>query len=298
MATTSRSRRPLAVVTGATGGIGGALAPMLARRGWDVVAPIRDAARGDVLRRRLAEEAPEAALAVYEADLADRRAVAELGAVIRRDHPQVDALFNVAGYLSAALRASLHGDDLHLELNVIAPLLLTHSLAPALAAAAAAHGRAVVVNTSSNAIRMSGALDVARLAANPKQGIFGAYGQSKLALTAATRRLADVYSAAGVALFAVDPGGNQSAMTKGSGAPFFVRWMSSLLPKPSVGAAKLMAPLDAGFAARPGDLIAGGKARRQPAQVGASDVVDALMRLLDERVGAPLDAPSFAAPSP
>ncbi|NJN63417.1 MAG: hypothetical protein HC882_00125, partial [Acidobacteria bacterium] len=65
-------------------------------------------------------------------------------------------------------------------------------------------------------IGMSGPLRVDRLADNPRQGIFGAYGQTKLALTVATQTLAPAYADAQVELYAVDPGSNRSAMTQGA----------------------------------------------------------------------------------
>lgn len=287
------SIRPTAVLTGATGAVGGAMAPLLAQKGWDLVLPARGINRLQSVIDDVSKAAPGATVTPYEADLADHGQIHELARTILGAHPAIGALFNVAGYLGAELTRSPQTHDLHFELNTLSPLLLAHLLASGLEAGAEAQGRAIVVNTSSNAVAMSGKLKVDLLPANPKQAIFGAYGQTKLALTVATAELAPTYAAANIDLFAIDPGANRSAMTKGAGAPFFVRWMSSLLPKPQSGAKKLMAPLDPGFAAKSGDFVMGGKTKPLPKQAGGPDNIADLMALLDTRLGVSLAKPQF-----
>ncbi|MEL6361833.1 MAG: SDR family NAD(P)-dependent oxidoreductase [Pseudomonadota bacterium] len=277
--------RPVAVVTGTTGGIGGALAPILVKSGWDLALINRSAAHTEDIAASLRRTEPQADIGVFEADLADHGAIKTAADAIAERYNAVHALFNVAGYLGSDLKFSPQGHDLHFELNTLGPLLLTDHLCQALAKGAVERGRCVVVNTSSNAIGMSGPLNVDRLTHNPKQGIFGAYGQTKLALTAATNALAGDYAKDNIHLYAVDPGSNRSAMTKGQSAPFFVRWMSSLLPGPETGAAKLMAPLNAEARFAPGALIVGGKPKPQPKQAGEAANVAALMTLLRDKAG-------------
>lgn len=286
------SVRPLAVVTGTTGGIGGALAPMLAEAGYDLALPVREPSRIGTLVSEMRTKTPGISVTTYDADLSDHAAVRALADHLMRDHTAIAALLNVAGYLSPDLKTSAQGHDLHYELNTLAPLMLAHLLGPALAQGATAHGRAVVVNTSSAAIAMAGSLNVASLPKNPKQGLFGAYGQTKLALTSATHQLAPVYAPAGIDLYAVDPGSNRSAMTKGAGAPFFVRWMSSILPAPQNGSRKIMAPLEPAVAP-PGSLIVGAKAKPQPKQAGDAGNISSLMDRLSADAGLPLANPDF-----
>lgn len=283
--------RPKAVLTGATGGVGGAMAPLLAQRGWDLVLPARGVERLSGVIRKVKDVAPAAQVTPIDTDLSDHAQIRFLAEEILSAHPVIGALFNVAGYLSTELFRSPQDLDLHLELNTLSPLLLTHFLAPGLEAGAEERGTAIVTNTSSNAVGMSGGLNVDLLSANPKQGIFGAYGQTKLALTIATANLAPVYAPANIHLYAIDPGANQSAMTKGSSAPFFVRWMSSLLPKPQSGAKKLMAPLASGFGPESGAFIMGGKAMPMPKQAGNTQNIAKVMAFLDAKAGVTLTQP-------
>lgn len=274
-----------AVVTGTTGGIGAEVAKLLAADGWNLVLVNRSANKPQPLVERIERSFSNRRVEVLEADLSHHSAIAEVTQRISQSHPSIEALFNVAGFLSKDLKRSPQGHDLHLEVNTLAPLSLLHGLRSSLAAGAAEVGRAVVVNVTSNAIGMSGPLDVERLPDNPKQGIFGAYGQTKLALTAATFALAPIYARHGIHLYVVDPGGNRTSMTKSDAAPFFIRWMSALLPGPEKGARKLLEPLDDRWAKEAGALVVGGKTKNIPRQAGGMRPIAELLDRLNEWSG-------------
>lgn len=277
--------RPVAAMTGATGGIGEELAVMLACDGWDLVLLARDMARAAEVRDRVASEAPAANVAIVEGDLADRTSLTGATRQVVSDHPVLHALFNVAGLLIPEHRRSPAGVDLNLEINTLAPIALTHALADPLAAGATERGRAVVVNVSSTATKVSGPLDVARLADPKKPSIFGAYGQSKLALTVATKAMAPRFAKRGIELYAVDPGSNRTRMTASRAAPFFVRWMQRFIPGPENGAAKLMVPLNREWSGQAGALIVGGKTKAIPRGADAPDTVAALEALVQREIG-------------
>lgn len=282
--------RPLAVVTGSSGGIGAAVAARLAADGWDLILVNRNAERARAAAAPIQDAHPQLVTAHFEADLSDRRRVWEVGEEIAAQHRRIDALLNVAGLLVPTAQTAGSGDDVNFEVNLLAPLALTSALKEALAAGASNSGRAIVVNTSSGVVTMPKSLDVAALPSPTKPGIFGAYAETKLGLTAATHALADGYLAQGVKLYSVDPGGNRTAMTKGGGAPFFVRWMWSLLPPPEKGAEKLLAPVRKPDAFPPGAFIANGKARPQPRGARDPATVDALLALLNAKAGRDLGA--------
>lgn len=112
-----------ALITGASRGLGLALARGLAERGWNLIIDARDAARLRMVRNELAEVTHVAAIAGDVTDVAHRRALA----VLARGHAGLDAVINNAGALGPSpLPAVL---DLPLEslidvylTNVVAPL--------------------------------------------------------------------------------------------------------------------------------------------------------------------------------
>jgi short-subunit dehydrogenase len=141
------------LLTGATSGIGHALATRLRDRGDDLVLVVRDPAR--------AADFPAARLLV--ADLADPAAVSAL------DVPErLDSVVHAAGTVELGAVADLGEAEWRsqLELNLLAPALLTRACLPALRAAA---GTVVFVNSGSG------------LNANPQ---WSAYAASKFGLRA------------------------------------------------------------------------------------------------------------------
>ena len=137
------SPRPVALVTGASGGIGAALARELARHGHDLVL----AARGVAAMEALAGELRQGggAVTVVAADLAKPGAAASLADEIARRGLAIDTLVNNAG-LGAAGRfdrcdPARIGDIL--QVNIVALTELTRLLLPAMIARG--HGRVMLV---------------------------------------------------------------------------------------------------------------------------------------------------------
>src|SRR5438067_333268 len=112
------SPRPLALVTGASGGIGAALARELARHGHDLVLAARGVAAMEALAGELREGG--AAATVIAADLAKPGAAASLADGIARRGLAIDTLVNNAGLGAAGLgrpgrgapRGDHRGDEL------------------------------------------------------------------------------------------------------------------------------------------------------------------------------------------
>jgi NAD(P)-dependent dehydrogenase (short-subunit alcohol dehydrogenase family) len=132
---------PVAVVTGASSGIGQAAAVELARRGWTVALVGRD-------EKRLAAAVDEAGAAGagraagYRADFDVLDDVRRLAGELRAAYPRLDLLPNNAGGAFAQQRTTVDGFDQTLQVNHLAPFLLSHELRPVLAG-----GR--IVNTAS-----------------------------------------------------------------------------------------------------------------------------------------------------
>src|SRR5690242_7188270 len=136
----------VALVTGASQGLGRALAAELADRGWTVVV---DARRADRLEAAVGRLRADRVVAI-PGDVADPTHRAQLVAAVE-SLGRLDLLVNNASTLGASPLPALDAIDLDLfrniyEVNVVAPLALTQALLPALSAS---HG--TVLNVTSDA---------------------------------------------------------------------------------------------------------------------------------------------------
>ena len=127
------------VVTGASRGIGARLAAQLAANGARVVLVARSR---DVIAQQAAELGGEA----YAADLADAPAIEPLARAIERDGP-IDVLVNNAGVDLTGALVDLDPERIRelFAVNLVAPVLLTRAVLPAMRA----RGRGHVMNVSS-----------------------------------------------------------------------------------------------------------------------------------------------------
>jgi 3-oxoacyl-[acyl-carrier protein] reductase len=183
-----------AVVTGASRGIGAAIAERLAADGFGIIAV---ATTADALApTRRAIEAAGGNVDARPCDLADREALRALTDGLLADHPEVAALVNCAGIVRVGPLARFDGADWDevVEVNLRAAFELSRALEPALAATAARDpGAASIVNISS----------VMGLLATP--GIIS-YVATKGALDHLTRGLAVELGPRGVRVNAIAPG--------------------------------------------------------------------------------------------
>jgi short-subunit dehydrogenase len=129
------------VVTGASRGLGAALATRAASRGARVVLVARSA---DAIAARAAELGGEA----YPADLTDSAAIDGLVPRIENDGP-IDVLVNNAGLDLTGALTELPADRIRelLMVNLLAPMLLSRAVIPGMLS----RGRGQIVNVSSMA---------------------------------------------------------------------------------------------------------------------------------------------------
>jgi NAD(P)-dependent dehydrogenase (short-subunit alcohol dehydrogenase family) len=178
----------IAIVTGASGGIGLWTALGLAKAGAHTVMLCRDPRRGEEARRFVAERAgrvPELILADF-ADLAQVRAA---GAEIAERHRYIHILVNNAGLFAPKRTLTKDGYELTFAVNHLAPFLLTETLLPALELAGEASRHARIVNVASAAANRA-SIDLGDLMSARRYRMLGAYGQSKLANILFTKELA------------------------------------------------------------------------------------------------------------
>jgi len=174
----------VAVVTGASRGIGQATATALGARGATVVTLGRDASRSSVA-----------------CDLASFASIRAAVAEIAARWPRIDLLVNNAGVQHLHRTTSADGIEATLAVNHLAPFLLTRLLLPCLEAAAPAR----VVTVSSSLARW-GRIDFDDLQLTRRYSGTRAYLQSKLANAMFTQSLAERLTARGVGAVCVYPG--------------------------------------------------------------------------------------------
>jgi short-subunit dehydrogenase len=181
------ARVRIAVVTGASSGIGEASARLLTEKGWRCVLVAR---REDRLRA-VAEEIDGE---VEVCDVADRDAVEAAAARILERHPAIHLLLNNAGVPARGTILTVDPDLVRrvMDVNYLGGVWMTRALLPGLRAGAAAGGAHVV-----NLVSVAGTTAFAPA---------GAYAAAKHAQLAFSRSLAAALRGSGIAVHAVLPG--------------------------------------------------------------------------------------------
>jgi NAD(P)-dependent dehydrogenase (short-subunit alcohol dehydrogenase family) len=174
-----------ALVTGATSGIGRAVALQLARDGAEVLVHGRDAARGAETVEQITAAGGKASF--VGADLSDATDLQRLAS----EAGDVDILISNAGIsvFAATAEFDVAAFDKMFASNVRAPFFLVAALAPGMAARG--HGSIVSLSSMAGGVGLVGG---------------AAYGATKASLEAMTRAWAAEYSASGVRVNAIAPG--------------------------------------------------------------------------------------------
>jgi NAD(P)-dependent dehydrogenase (short-subunit alcohol dehydrogenase family) len=181
-----------ALVTGATAGIGRAIALQLAALGAEVVVQGRSAERGAETVRAIENDGGKARFVTADLSRADEvRRLAD-------DAGPVDILINNAGVYRFGATTDTDDEffDEHVNLNLRAPYILVQKLVPGMAE----RGRGAVVNIST-------------LAASTPAREAGIYGATKAGMELLTRVWADEFGRSGVRVNAVAAGPTETPGT-------------------------------------------------------------------------------------
>jgi hypothetical protein len=197
------SKKGVAVVTGASSGIGAVYADRLAKRGYDLILVARNEARLKSLSARLTSETGRS-VRVLRADLNDKAELAKVEAALR-DDPSITMLVNNAGMGSVAplLDADIEKMEDMIALNIAALTRLTYAVAPAFVA----RGAGTIINIGS-------------VVGISPEALNGVYGATKAYVLAFSHSLQHELADKGLRIQAVLPGATATDLWEIAGLPW------------------------------------------------------------------------------
>lgn len=192
----------LAVVTGASSGIGAVYADRLARRGYDLLLVARNEKRLAELAQKLVTDTGSKVEALA-ADLTDSSDLARLEQTLREDS-RITLLVNNAGVAATTplLNSDVAAMSRMIALNVEAPTRLTYAVVPAFVK----RGAGVIIN-------------IASMVAVAPEVLNGVYGGTKAFVLAFSQSLRHELANTGVKVQVVLPGATATDLWKLAGKP-------------------------------------------------------------------------------
>ncbi len=199
----SSSNKGVALVTGASSGIGAVYADRLAKRGYDLILVARNEARLKSLSALLTSETGRS-VKVLCADLNNKAELAEVEATLR-DDPNITLLANNAGIASVAplLNADVEKMEEMIALNVTALTRLTYAAAPAFVK----RGAGTIIN-------------IASVVGISPETLNGVYGATKAYVLALSHSLQHELADKGIRIQTVLPGATATDLWEAAGLPW------------------------------------------------------------------------------
>jgi short-subunit dehydrogenase len=193
----------VALVTGASSGIGAVYADRLAKRGYDLIVVARDEPRLEVLSDRLTKETGRSVKPV-RADLTNHADLANVERILREDEA-ITMLVNNAGIgaVTPLLETDVRKMDDLIALNVTALTRLTYAAAPAFVV----RGSGTIIN-------------IASIVGISPETLNGVYGASKAYVIALSHSLQHELAGKGLRIQAVLPGATATDFWSKSGLPY------------------------------------------------------------------------------
>lgn len=191
---------PTVVITGGNSGIGFETARVLARKGWRIIITGRDAAKLAAAAEAIKTECG-APVKWRFGDFASLASVRNLAAELDNE-PRIDALLNNAGIAMSTRRVTGDGNEMTLQVNHLAPFLLTNLLLDKLKASAPAR----IVNIASSLHSAATSAGFEDFQFERSYSLREAYARTKLYNILFARALARHLDGSGVTANALHPG--------------------------------------------------------------------------------------------
>jgi NAD(P)-dependent dehydrogenase (short-subunit alcohol dehydrogenase family) len=203
--------RRLVLITGATSGLGLAMAAALASGPYDLLLTYRNAAKGEAVRQQLQAASPDAHIRMIELDLASFQSIENCATLLRSEFDWLDVLFNNAGLYLDVRRQTVEGAEMTLGVNYLGPYYLTRLLLPLLARS----DHPQVIQMGSFAALLGHFHDRADYFARHPHG-FRAYLDSKTLQLMMSLQLARELEPHGISVNAVHPGVVSTGLWRGN----------------------------------------------------------------------------------
>lgn len=218
----SRLENKVAVVTGASDGIGVETARFLADLGATVVMPARNATKARAVRDDIARSTGNDRVEVMEMDLSSLASVRAFAKALAEKHPKVDVLVLNAGVWTTSRETTVDGFEKTMGVNHFGHFALTIALIPLLEAA----GKSRVVVVSSK-LHLNGQinLDDIHYEKGFASGMMsGVYADSKLANALFAVELAERVKSKGITVNFLHPGVVSTSLAREMGP--IQRWFA------------------------------------------------------------------------
>jgi NAD(P)-dependent dehydrogenase (short-subunit alcohol dehydrogenase family) len=174
----------VAIVTGASSGLGIETARVLALRGAEVVTGVRRVDAGEEAKQTILNSVPNAKIHVLELDLGSFASVREFVKNFKALNLPLNILINNAGVMACPFGKTKDGHELQFGTNHLAHFLLTELLLPVMKQTAkdtGVQGRIVIVASSGHDLTYPQGIRFDKLDSEEGYDAYRAYGQSKLA---------------------------------------------------------------------------------------------------------------------
>ena len=215
------------VVTGATSGIGKALASDLAKTGGTVVLVARDADRGNSTLQEISAATQNANLDLQLCDLSILSSVRNLAEILKSKYEKTDVLINNASVYKRTRVVTVDGFEEMFAANHLGPFLLTNLVLELLQAAVQVNGSARILNITAPSTVM---LNFNDLHGERNFNSLNAFGASKMANLLFTFELARRLENTGITVNAIHPGLTRSGIMRE--ASFLMRFFTRLASSP------------------------------------------------------------------